>query len=334
LRRAPQGAASFACAEGGVAAGELASWNDGEAKQSIVSFVERVTRAGGADFVAPAARVAVFDNDGTLWCEKPMPVQADFLFRRLGEMAARDPSLRARQPWKAVVEKDDAWLGDAITKHYRGDDGDLRTMAAGLLKAYGDTTIEEYAAMARTFLSAARHPRLERPYPRCVFTPMVELLRYLTAHQFVVYIVSGGGRDFVRTISQDCYGIPPERVLGSGVVLRLRDAGATVTLVHTPQLELFDDGPMKAAAIWNVIGRRPILAAGNSNGDIPMLRFCAQAGRPSLALLVNHDDDRREYAYDGGAEQALAFARNNGWTVASVKNDWKTVFDNEERPAE
>lgn len=314
-------------------AGELASWNDGATRQSILSFVERVTRAGGADFVAPEARVAVFDNDGTLWCEKPMPVQADFLFRRLAEMVARDPSLSARQPWKAVVEKDYHWLGDAITKHYRGDDGDLKTMAAGLLQAYGDTTIEEYAATARAFLSTARHPRLERPYPRCVFAPMVELLRYLTANQFVVYIVSGGGRDFVRTISQDCYGIPPERVLGSGVVLRLRDAGATVTLVHTPQLELFDDGPMKAAAIWNVIGRRPILAAGNSNGDMPMLRFCAQPGRPSLALLVNHDDDKREYAYDGGAEQALAFARNNNWTVASIKSDWKTVFGNAERPA-
>ena len=315
-------------------AGELASWNDGGAKQSIVSFVERVTRAGGADFVAPEARVAVFDNDGTLWCEKPMPVQADFLFRRLGEMVARDASLRAHQPWKAVVERDYPWLGDAITKHYRGDDSDLKVMAAGLLQAYGDTSIEEYAEMARAFLRTARHPKFERPYPRCVFTPMVELLRYLTANQFAVYIVSGGGRDFVRTISQDCYGIPPERVLGSGVVLRLRDAGTSVTLVHTPQLELFDDGPMKPAAIWNVIGRRPILAAGNSNGDIPMLRFCGQPGRPSLALVVAHDDDKREYAYDSGAEQALAFARNSGWAVASIKNDWNMVFGDEERSAQ
>jgi len=314
-----------------VVAGELGSWSDGGAKQTIVSFVERVTRAGGADFTEPEARVAVFDNDGTLWCEKPLPVQADFLFRRLGELAARDPSLRARQPWKAVVEKDYHWLGNAITKHYQGDDSDLKVMAAGLLKAYGDTTIEDYAATARSFLSTARHPRLERPYPRCTFAPMVELLRYLTANQFTVYIVTGGGRDFVRTISRECYGIPPERVVGSGVVLRLRDAGPSVTLVHTPQLELFDDGPMKAAAIWNVIGRRPILAAGNSNGDIPMLRFCAQPGRPSLALVVAHDDDKREFADDGGAEQVLAFARDNSWAVASIKNDWRTVFTSEER---
>ena len=147
-----------------------------------------------------------------------------------------------------------------------------------------------------------------------------------------MYIVSGGGRDFVRIISQDCYGVPPERVVGSGVVLKLRDDGASVTLVHTPQLELFDDGPAKAGAIWNVLGRRPILAAGNSNGDLAMLRFCAQPSRPSLALLVHHDDAEREFAYDAGAEQALSFARNNHWAIASIKDDWKTVFADEERP--
>ncbi len=317
-----------------MAQGDLASWNDGAAKRSIVSFVERVTRAGSADHVPPDARVAVFDNDGTLWCEKPLPVQADFLFRRLGEMAAHDASLRARQPWKAVVDKDYRWLADVITKHYRGDDSDLKMMAAGLLQAYGDRTIEEYAATAREFLNSARHPRLGRLYPSCVFAPMVELLRYLTANQFAVYIVSGGGRDFMRTVSRECYGVPPERVVGSSVVLKLRDEGASVTLVHTPELGIFDDGPAKPVEIWNTIGRRPIIAGGNSNGDLPMLRFCAQPGRPSLALLVHHDDDQREYAYDAGAEQALAFARNNDWTVASVKNDWKTVFADEERHAD
>jgi hypothetical protein len=316
-----------------VASGELASWNDGPSRRAIVAFVEGVTRAGGVDYVPPEARIAVFDNDGTLWCEKPLPVQADFLFRRLGEMAARDPSLRARQPWKAVVDKDHQWLAQVITKHYGGDDSDLKMMEAGLLQAYGDTTIEEYAAAARAFFSSARHPKLARRYPRCVFTPMVELLRYLTANLFAVYIVSGGGRDFVRIISQGCYGVPPERVLGSGVVLKLRDDGVSVTLVHTPRLELFDDGPAKAAAIWNVLGRRPILAAGNSNGDLAMLRFCAQPDRPSLALLVHHDDAEREFAYDAGAEQALAFARNNHWTIASIKEDWATIFDEDERPA-
>jgi len=314
-----------------MAEGELASWNDGAARRSIVSFVEGVTRAGGVDHVPPEARVAVFDNDGTLWCEKPLPVQADFLFRRLGDMAARDPSLRARQPWKAVIDKDYPWIAEVITKHYRGDDSDLKLMAAGLLQAYGDTTIEEYAAAARAFFSTARHPKLARPYPRCVFTPMVELLRYLSANLFTVYIVSAGGRDFVRMISEECYGVPPERVVGSGAVLKLRDDGASVTLVHMPELELFDEGPAKAAAIWNVLGRRPILAAGNSNGDLAMLRFCAQPGRPSLALLVHHDDDQREFAYDAGAEQVLAFARNNQWAIASVKDDWRTVFGDDER---
>jgi hypothetical protein len=306
--------------------GQLASWNDGPAKRAIVDFVARVTREGGGDYVVPDARIAVFDNDGTLWCEKPLPVQADFWFRRLGTMAARDPSLRARQPWKAVVEKDYDWLGGVVAKHYGGDDSDLHLIAAGLLQAYGDFTIEEFEAAARLFFDTAEHPKLGRPYVQCVFRPMVDLLRYLAANGFTSYIVSGGGRDFVRVIAGPCYGIPPEHVIGSSVALKLRDEGPTVTLVHQAELGIFNDGAMKPVAIWSAIGRRPILAAGNSNGDIPMLRFCAQPGHPSLALLVDHDDDAREFAYGTGAEDALALADANGWAVASVRNDWKAVF--------
>ena len=214
-------------------AGELASWNDGGAKQSIASFVERVTRAGGADFVAPEARVAVFDNDGTLWCEKPMPVQADFLFRRLGEMVARDASLRAHQPWKAVVERDYQWLGDAMTKHYRGDDSDLKVMAAGLLQAYGDTSIEEYAEMARAFLRTARHPKLERPYPAAVHADGRAALHYLTAQR----TPSTSSPAAAATSCAPSPGLLRHSVegasSGSGVVLRLRDAGTSVTLVHS-----------------------------------------------------------------------------------------------------
>lgn len=306
--------------------GQLRSWNDSAAKKAIVDFVARVTREGSDDYVAPESRIAVFDNDGTLWCEKPMPVQADFWFRRLATMVARDPSLRARQPWKAVTEKDYEWLGDVISRHYRGDDSDLKLMAAGLLQAYGDFTIEEFEAAAKVFFSTAEHPKLGRPYVRCVFQPMVELLRYLAASGFTSYIVSGGGRDFMRVIAEPCYGIPPEHVIGSSVALKLRDEGPTVTLVHEPELGIFNDGAMKPVAIWSAIGRRPILAGGNSNGDIPMLRFCAQPPHPSLALIVDHDDDDREYAYNAGAEDALALARANNWPVASVKHDWKTVF--------
>jgi phosphoglycolate phosphatase-like HAD superfamily hydrolase len=304
----------------------LTSWQEGPAKSAIIDFVARVTHEGGADYVPPAERFAVFDNDGTLWCEKPLPVQADFLLRRLGEQAAHDPSLTARQPWKAVAEKDYKWLGDLVAKHYRGDDSDLKLIAPGLLGAYADTTIEEFAAAARSFLETAQNPKLGRPYTQCVYQPMAELLRYLAANRFVTYIVSAGGRDFMRVVAESCYGVPPEHVIGSGTVLKVRDRDGYMTLAHTIELGLFDDGPMKPVAIWEALGRRPILAGGNSNGDIPMLRFCAQPGHPSLALLVEHDDDAREIAYDTGAEEALALARTNGWTVTSVKNDWRAVF--------
>ena len=305
---------------------QLASWNDGPARRAIIGFVERVTRTGGSDHVPAADRVAVFDNDGTLWCEKPLPVQADFLFRRVGEMAARDPALSARQPWKAVVEKDYAWLGGVITKHYRGDDGDLQEMAGGLLSAYADTSIEDFAGAAKAFLTTAKNPKLGRPYVHCIYEPMFDLLRYLAANGFSSYIVSGGGRDFMRAVAEAYYGIPSDHVIGSSVALKYRDDGSFATLVHEPRLGLFDDGPEKPVAIWESIGRRPILAGGNSNGDIPMLHFCAHPSRPSLGLLVDHDDESREFAYQAGAEQALDLARKNDWTVASVKNDWKTVF--------
>jgi len=307
-------------------ASQLASWKDGATKQAIIEFVARVTREGGRDYVPPDERFAVFDNDGTLWCEKPLPAQADFLLRRIGEMAAREPALTARQPWKAVAEKDYQWLGEVVAKHYRGDDRDLKLIAAGLLQAYGDATIEEFATAARSFMDSARNPKLGRPYTKCVYQPMVELLRYLAAHGFQSYIVSSGGRDFMRVFAEDCYGVPPEHVIGSSATLNLRDDGRYVTLAHSPELALFDDGAMKPVAIWSAIGRRPLLAGGNSNGDIPMLRFCAQPDHPSLALLVDHDDGEREIAYDVGAEEAMALAETSGWTVASVKKDWQTVF--------
>jgi len=248
------------------------------------------------------------------------------LFRRLAVMAEQDKTLRARQPWKAVVEKDYDWLGGAITKHYQGDDSDLNLMGAGLLKAYEGTTIEEFEASAAKFLRSAQHPLLKRPYTECAYKPMIELLRYLEANGFTNYIASGGGRDFMRPITQELYGIAPERVIGSTVALVYRDDGDVANVVHKAELEIFDDGPAKPVRIWSRIGRRPIFAAGNSNGDIAMLHFCKHPSRPSLSLLLNHDDDKREYAYQAGAEESLERARKHGWTVASMKNDWRTVF--------
>jgi len=304
----------------------LASWNDGAAKSAIVDFVGRVTREGGASFVPPAARIAVFDNDGTLWCEKPMPIQVGFLLGKIAGQVAQDPSLRAKQPWKAVAEKDHEWLGNVITKHYQGDDRDLELMAAGLLAAYAGESAASFAAKAEAYLRGERNEVLQRPYLATAYAPMRELVDYLAANGFANYIVSGGGRDFMRPVTQELYGIPPDRVVGSAVALEYREENGVGDVYHTAKLDVFDDGPTKVVRIWNRIGARPIFAAGNSNGDIEMLKF-AGATRPSgFALLVDHDDDAREVAYRAGAEKALDQATASGWTVASVARDWARVF--------
>ena len=186
----------------------LPSWNDGQGKRAILDFVDRVTRAGGPDWVRPEERVAAFDNDGTLWCEQPMPVQFDFIMRRMAAMAEQEPALRQQQPWQAAYTYDAAWVDDAIVKHYQGDDSEIKTLIGGFLKAFGEMTVEEYEAAAVHFLAEARHPDFARSYFEIGYQPMIELIRFLKAHRFTVYIASGGGRDFMRTVSQQLYGIP------------------------------------------------------------------------------------------------------------------------------
>ena len=300
----------------------LDTWNDGETKSAIVDFVQRVTAEGGSDHVEPASRVAVFDNDGTLWCEKPAYIQLDFLVRRLAEQAAADPSLRDKQPYKAAADRDLQWFGDAVTKHYQGDDSDLKVLGVAVLSANVAISTEEHADRVNAFFAEARHPTLRRPYTACGYVPMVELLRYLEANAFTCYIVSGGGRDFMRPVTAPMYGIPPERVIGSSVGLIYRDG----SLVTTAQPEFLDDGPVKPVRIWGRTGRRPIFAAGNSNGDIQMLEYADAGTGPSLSMLVLHDDAEREFDYTAGAENALEQAAKSGWTVASIKNDWADVF--------
>ena len=304
----------------------LATWRDGATKDAILAFVERVTTAGGPEFVPPAERIAVFDNDGTLWCEKPMPIELGFILERLAAMAQADPDLRERQPWKAAHEGDHAWLGGAVTKHYHGDDSDVKVLLEGVVGAFAGWAVEDYATAAAAFLREGDHPTLGRPLHACGYAPMVELLRFLEAAGFTVYIASGGDRDFMRTITEDIYAIPPERVIGSSNALRYvdDDGGGTVSYLGEP--DVFDDGPVKPVRIWSRIGRRPILAAGNSNGDVPTLRFAGGPGRPALRLLVDHDDAEREFAYRAGAERALDAAGEHGWTVVSVRDDWATVF--------
>src|SRR4051794_16229051 len=209
----------------------LGTWTDGGTKAAVVDFVERVTTAGGADYVPPAERVAVFDNDGTLWCEKPMPIELGFILARLAEMAEADGSLRGKQPWQAARERDHQWLGGAITKHYHGDDSDVKVLMAGILQAFAGTDVEEYAVAADAFLRGNKHPTLDRPFHTCGYAPMIELLRFLKANAFTNYIASGGDRDFMRPVTEEIYGIPPERVIGSSNALRYLedDGGGTVT---------------------------------------------------------------------------------------------------------
>jgi phosphoglycolate phosphatase-like HAD superfamily hydrolase len=299
----------------------LASWRTGAARQAIIEFVERTAAA-----VPVEDRVAVFDNDGTLWCEKPMPIQLDFINQRLAEMVASEPGLRERQPWKAVAERDLAWFGALMAQHYAGDDTNVRLLAAGILAAHADISVEEFEQRADAFLRSARHPTLGRVYLDCAYAPMVELLQYLEANGFANYIASGGGRDFMRPVTQDMYGIPRERMIGSSITFRYAGNGNGGAVLRRAETDYLDDGPEKPVRIWNRVGRRPLLAAGNSNGDVPMLEFTHHTDRPTLRLLIQHDDGDREFDYTVGAEQALDRARADGWTVVSVKNDWAEVF--------
>jgi phosphoserine phosphatase len=299
----------------------LASWRDGDTKRAVLDFVRRA-----AAEVPVEERVAVFDNDGTLWCEKPMPIQLDFILRRLTEMAEADPALRNRQPWQAAYDQDYAWLAAVLAEHYAGDDRNVRVLAAGILAAYDGITVEDFEAQAEQFLREVKHPTLGREYLRCTYAPMIDLLDHLAANGFTSYIASGGGRDFMRPISYEVYGIPRERVIGSAVALEYRSDERGGTIIHRAEADYLDDGPEKPVRIWSRAGRRPLLAAGNSNGDIDMLNFAQHPGKPCLRLLVKHDDAEREFDYDSGAEQALREAERQGWTVVSVRDDWSTVF--------
>jgi phosphoglycolate phosphatase-like HAD superfamily hydrolase len=304
----------------------LASWRDGPAKEALVRFVERTCGLDGSEPVPAEQRVAVFDNDGTLWCEQPLPIQLDFILRRLAEMATADPALRDRQPWKAAYERDVDWLSAVLTEHYAGDDTKVKALAAGVLAAHEGIGVEEFEALAERFLRETQHPSLRRPYVECAFAPMVELLAYLAGNGFATYVVSGGGRDFVRPVTQEVYGVPRERVMGSALALRYVADEAGGKVIRTAAPDYLDDGPEKPVRIWSRTGRRPLFAAGNSNGDIPMLDFTQHGDKPYLRMLVLHDDAEREFDYTAGAEEALARAAHEDWIVASIRRDWVTVF--------
>lgn len=303
----------------------LYSWNDNAAKAEIEEFVVRVTLRESPDFVRPGERIAVFDNDGTLWCEKPMPIELGFILQRLAAMAERDPALRDRQPWKAAWDRDYQWLGGAVTKHYQGDDSDVKVLLGGILKAFRGWKVEDYEAAAHFFMHHTQHPVLGRPLVDCVYLPMIDLMRYLESNGFTLYIASGGDRDFMRPVTSEIYGIPPERIIGSSNALRYREEEHGGSVVYRATPDVFDDGPAKPVRIWSRIGRRPIIAVGNSNGDIPMLEY-AGGSRPALRLLLLHDDGEREFDYIEGAERSVKRGKAEGWTLVSMRQDWATVF--------
>ena len=304
----------------------LPSWKDTQTKQDILDFVAAVTDESSSDYVPPAERIATFDNDGTLWCEKPMYIQLDLLLRKLAGQAESDSSLRSQQPWKAAWEKDFDWLGGAMTKHYQGDDSDLQVLLGGILSLSADHAVDQVEAEAKDFIENERHPTLGLTYRNCIYQPMLELLQYLEANGFINYIVSGGGRDFMRGFAHDLYDVPRERVIGSTVAYRFVENNGGGEIVQQAELDVIDDGPGKPVQIWNVIGRRPILVAGNSNGALQMLNFAGGPSLPALRLLVLHDDAEREFDYVAGAEKVITTARTKGWTMISMKDDFKVVF--------
>ena len=299
----------------------LPSWNDGQAKQAIRTFVDRVTREGGPDFVPVPERIAVFDNDGTLWSEQPAYFQLAFAIDRVKAMAGDHPEWKEKQPFKAVLEGDKAALAA------QGEKGLLELVAA----THAGMSAADFAEIVREWMRTARHPRFDRPYGELVFQPMLELLAYLRANEFKTFIVSGGGIEFMRPWAPTVYGIPPEQIIGSSGTTEFRLEGDKVSLVKLPAVEFVDDGPGKPVGINRFIGRRPIFAAGNSDGDLQMLQWTTLNTGPRFGLIVHHTDADREWAYDrhssfGRLDKALNEAPQRGWTVVDMKADWKAIY--------
>jgi phosphoserine phosphatase len=299
----------------------LPSWNEGASKNTIITFVTRVTTEGTPDFVPPAERIATFDNDGTLWCEQPIYVQAAFAFHRAHVMASQDPSLRDKPGFQAILSNDH----EAIARFTSAE------IASLLAVTHAGITPEAFDQIAKTWLATARHPRFKRLFKECVYQPQLELLAYLKSSGFKVFIVTGGGIDFVRAFAEEVYGIPPERVIGSSAKTRFEIRDGKPDLIKLPELNSIDDREGKPININLHIGRRPILAFGNSDGDLQMLEFTTGAPGARLSLLVHHDDATREFAYDhpsriGQLDKALTAAKQKGWTLVSMKTDWKTIF--------
>jgi hypothetical protein len=304
----------------------LPSWNDTGSKKAIVAFVEKVTTEGSPDFVPPNERIATFDNDGTLWCEKPLPVQLFFTLDRVKALAPQHPEWKTKEPFASLLKDD---LKGALAG---GEHAILEMMAV----THTGMTITEFEKIVADWIATAQHPKFKRPYTECVYQPMLELVAYLRANGFKTFIVSGGGIEFMRPWTEKVYGIPPEQVVGSSGKTKFEMRDGTPVLLKLPAVNFIDDKDGKPVGINEHIGRRPVMAFGNSDGDLQMLQWTAASGGSRYCLYVHHDDAEREYAYDRkdalakldkGWDEAVA----KGWTVVSMKDDWKIIFPFEKK---
>jgi phosphoglycolate phosphatase-like HAD superfamily hydrolase len=299
----------------------LASWNDGTTKKSILDFVARVTEAGGKDYGAPEERIATFDNDGTLWSERPYPFQVAFALDRLKAMAPQHPEWRDKEPFKSALAGD---LKGMLS-------GGYHALIAIVAATHSGMTTDEFEAEVRNWVATTRHPTTDKLFTEMVFQPMLELLTYLRVNGFKTFIVSGGGIELMRAFAEVTYGVPPEQVIGSSGKLKFEMRDGHPVLIKLPEIELVNDNVEKPAAIQKFIGRRPIAAFGNFDGDLEMLQWTAAGMGARFALLVHHNDAIREFAYDrtpsiGQLDKALDEANAKGWTVVDMKNDWRRVF--------
>jgi len=298
----------------------LPSWNDGPAKQAILSFVDLVTTEGSSGFVPVPERIATFDNDGTLWAEKPMYFQLFFAVDRVKELAPQHPEWSSQAPYASILE------GDMKAAFAGGEKSALEIVMA----THAGMTTDEFQQIVQQWISTARHPQTKRLFTQMVYEPMLELLAYLRANGFKTFIVSGGGIEFMRPWAEPIYGIPPEQVVGSSIETKYEMREDGPVLVRLPKIDFIDDKTGKPVGINSHIGRRPIAAFGNSDGDRQMLEWATAGEGARLAVLVHHTDAEREYAYDTGTEKALAEAGERGWTVVDMKNDWKVIYPPED----
>ncbi|WP_272701268.1 HAD family hydrolase [Desulfovibrio sp. Fe33] len=298
------------------AADPLPSWNDGGVKRNLMDFVSRVTSEGGPDFIPVPERIAVFDNDGTLWAEKPMYFQLFFALDRVRELAPDHPEWETQEPFASLLK------GDMET----AAKGGMKSLLEVVMATHAGMTSDEFEAGVKQWIATARHPQTKLPYTAMVYQPMLELLDYMRANGFKTFIVSGGGIEFMRPWSEAVYGIPPEQVVGSSIKTKFEMRDGKPVIVREAELGFIDDKEGKPVGINLHIGRRPVAAFGNSDGDIQMLQYTMAGEGARFALLVRHTDGVREFAYDKGAEKAQAEAVKAGWAVVDMKNDWKTVY--------